>query len=76
MRLAPRVLVRGDILGFGEICGARILRCTQVTNLDDNPVRRVIVHVTAMIVWRRRRVSPWEKAGERIDPRPGTQTVA
>ena len=57
------------ILGLGEIGRPRILRCVQVIDLNNNPVRYVGVHVSGVIIWRRLRVASWEKAGERIDPR-------
>ena len=53
MRLAPRILVRGDILGFGKISRAGILRWIEIAHCDGDPMRRASVTVTAMIVRRR-----------------------
>src|SRR6266487_678150 len=78
LRDAPGTLVfvRGDILAFDEIASAWVRRRAQVTYLNNDPVRHVVVHMSAVIVWRGLRVSPREKACKRIDPRAGTQTVA
>jgi hypothetical protein len=64
MRLAPRVLVRSNILRFGEVGRAGILRRVQVGRCDCDPVRRASVVVTIVIVSAR-----WERASKGIHPR-------
>ena len=53
-----------DILGFGVIGRARILRWVQVAACHRNPVRCASVTVAAVIV-----CSRWEDAGKWIHPR-------
>ena len=50
MGLAPRVFMRGHVLRFGEICRARINRCVQVVDLNQDPVRYPVVDVAVVIV--------------------------
>jgi hypothetical protein len=50
MSLAPGAFVRDDVFCFGKIGGARILRRDQVTGLHQNPVRRYVVTVAAVVV--------------------------
>jgi hypothetical protein len=54
VRLAPGVFVRSDILRFGEIGRARIERCVQIINLNQNPVRNAVVCMAAVVVRCRR----------------------
>jgi len=65
MRLAPGVFMRRDVCCFGEIGRARIERCVQIIDLNNDPVRYAVVHMAAVVVrvWVR-----GEEAGERIDP--------
>jgi hypothetical protein len=67
MRLAPAVFVWGDVLRFSEIARPRIERGVQIVDLNDNPVRHPVMHVTTVVVRVR-----WIRSGERIDP--GTRT--
>jgi len=69
VRLAPGVFSIRDVLGFGEISRARILRRNQVAGCDCNPVRRPSMRVTTMVV-----CSRWEFPGKWIYP--GTRTDA
>lgn len=64
MRLAPRVFVRSDILGFSEISRARILWWIQVAHCDSDPMRRAGVTVAAVIVRGR-----WVRSCKWIHPR-------
>ena len=68
MTLAPGVFMRGDILSFGKIGGARIERCVQIIYLTNNPVRYAGVVVTAVLVAE----FDGKVSGKRIDP--GTRT--
>jgi hypothetical protein len=62
--LAPGVFVRDNVFRFGKIGGAYVLGRNQVTRLHQNPVRRYVVTVAAVIVGCR----TWENPGEWIDP--------
>jgi hypothetical protein len=64
MGLTPGIFTRGDVLCFGEIGRAGILRWIQVTHCHCDPVRCAGVSVAGMIVRARR-----ERARERIHPR-------
>jgi len=71
MRLAPGVLVWNHILCFGEIGGALILVWNQVTRFNQDPVRRYVVIVAAVIVRskaRREVSSKWIDPCARTDP--------
>ena len=70
MSLAPVVLMLGDVLRLGKIGRPGIERCVQVIDFHQNPVRCASVRVAGMVVRRRRRISPREKAGKRIYPGP------
>ena len=48
--LAPGAFVRDDVLRFGKIGGARILRRDQITRLNQNSVRGYVMNVAAVIV--------------------------
>ena len=64
VRLAPRVLMRGDVGCFAIIRSARILSWDQVSHVGQDPVRHTIVVVAAVVVGGR-----GERSRERIDPR-------
>ena len=64
--LAPDVFMWSDVLTFGKIGRARILRCVQVAHCHRDPVRRACV-VVAVVVGRAWR--SWEGAGKGIHPR-------
>ena len=71
--LAPGVLVWSNICRLGKIGGTRIGWRVQIVGLNNNPVGHTVVHVPGMIVRRGRRISPREKAGERVDPSARSQ---
>src|SRR5215831_7763243 len=50
MRLAPGEFARRDVLCFGKIGRAWVLRCVQITDLNTNPVRYAVMHVAGMVV--------------------------
>ena len=50
MTLAPAAFVRDDIFRFGKISRARILRGDQVTGLHQNPMRRYVMSVAAVVI--------------------------
>ena len=50
MRLAPGVFMRGNVLRFGKIGRARILRWIQVAGLHQDSVRRASVVVAGVVV--------------------------
>ena len=50
MTLAPRVFVRDYVLCFSKICRSRVQRRVQVVNVNQNPVRRYVMNVAAVIV--------------------------
>src|SRR6185436_11892487 len=50
MTLAPRVFVRDHVLRFSKIRCSRIQRRVQVVNVYQNPVRRYVMTVAAVIV--------------------------
>jgi hypothetical protein len=54
MSLAPVVLVLGDVLRFGKIGRAWIEACVQISDLNQNSVRRSVMHVggVVVVVWR------------------------
>ena len=68
MRLAPSVFVRSEVLPFGKIARAGIERCVQVIDVNNDPVRYLVVHMAGVVVRRCLRISPREEAGKRIDP--------
>lgn len=63
VRLAPGVLMRGDVGCFGIIRSARILSWNQVSHVSQDPMRHTIVVVAAVIIGVR-----GERAGKGIDP--------
>jgi len=65
--LAPGILLWSDVFRFSEIDRPLIEGCIQITGFHKNPVRYAIVHVVAVVVRVRRKVTC-----ERIDP--GTRT--
>jgi hypothetical protein len=70
MTLTPGVFVRDDVFRFGKIGGAYVLGRNQVIRVYQNPVRRCVMSVTAVIVGCR----TYEKSGEWIDPGARTNT--
>lgn len=50
MRLAPGEFARSDVLRFGKIGRAGVLRCVQITGLNSDPVRYAIMHVASVVV--------------------------
>ena len=64
MRLAPGVLMRGDVGGFAIVRSARILSRDQIRHVSQDSVRHTVVVMAAVIVRIR-----WERSSERIDPR-------
>src|ERR1051325_179746 len=66
VRLAPGVLMRGVILNFEVVARARIRRCVQVADIDENPMRCPGVSVAGMVF--RPRISR-EESGKWIYPR-------
>jgi len=65
MRLAPGEFMRADVGGFAIIGRTWVIARNQVACFHQDPVRHAVVHVAAVVVGVR-----WERAGERIDPRP------
>jgi hypothetical protein len=63
MSLAPCVFMGSDVLSFGEVGRARILRCVQIAHCHRHPVGRPCMGV-ARVVGRSR----WVSAGKGIDP--------
>lgn len=63
MRLAPCVLMGGDILGFGEVGRALIQVLVQIVGFNPDPMRHTVMRMAAVVVRRR-----WICASERIDP--------
>jgi hypothetical protein len=70
MLLAPGILVRSDVLGFGEISRARILCRVQIAARYCDPVGYASVVVATMVIRRR-----WERSSERIDPGARTDSA-
>src|SRR5260370_16051514 len=64
--LAPGIFMWSDILTFGEIGRAWILRCVQIAHCHRDPVRRACMNVAAVVgrAWR-----SWESTGKGIHPR-------
>src|SRR5215468_1644982 len=75
MTLAPCAFVRHDVLCFGKIRRPRIQRRAQVIDTNEHSVRRYVMKMAVVVVWRRLRVSSREKSGERIDPTTRTNAV-
>ena len=67
IRHAPCVLVRSDILRFGEVRRACIQVLVQISGFNPDPMRYTVVRMAAVIVRGR-----WKSAGEGIDPRART----
>lgn len=70
VRLAPGVLMRGDVGCFAIIRSARILSWNQVSHVSQDPMRHTIVVVAAVIIGVR-----GERAGEGIDPRARADAI-
>ena len=68
--LAPGVLMRSDVLRFGEIGRPGILRRRQVAHFYQNPVRCAAVSVARVAGCTR-----WEDAGKGIYPSTRTQAT-
>ena len=68
--LAPGVFMGSDVLTFGEIGRARILRCVQVAHCHRDPVRGACMRVAGVVgrAWR-----SWEDARKGIHPRARAQ---
>src|SRR5215831_9213916 len=78
VRLAKGEFARSDVLRFGKIGRAGVLRCVQITGLNANPVRYAIMHVPSMVVRGGLPVSisPARKIPrKRIDPCPRADPV-
>ena len=50
MRLAPRVLMRSDVLTFRKIDRSRVERRVQITDLNPDPVGYAVVVVAVMVI--------------------------
>jgi hypothetical protein len=70
MRLAPGVFMRANVSGFTKISGSRISRRSQVSHVNQDPVRHAVMVVAGVVVGVR-----WESSGERIDPCAGANLV-
>ena len=68
MGRAPDAFVRDDVIRFSKVLRPRVQRRIQVVNVNQHSVRRYVMNVAAVIIWRCLRIATREKTSEWIDP--------